>query len=107
MTAVIGMIFAESIESDRGRTRPFRLSSYTPREPCSERYLSDIRTLLLDRVTAMIGHTLNIVLIALMTLLVVGTLPTWPYSRTWDYYPCSVLGLLLVLILMLVLLERI
>jgi Protein of unknown function (DUF3309) len=83
---------------DRSGCRPIHLEN---------RALSDRRTLLLDRVTAMIGHTLNIVLIALMTLLVVGTLPTWPYSRTWDYYPCSLLGLLLVLILMLVLLERI
>lgn len=50
---------------------------------------------------------MNIVLIGLMMLLIVGTLPTWPYSRTWDYYPSTLLGVILVLILMLVLLERI
>ena len=55
----------------------------------------------------MLARTLNVVLITLMTLLVVGTLPIWPYSKAWDYYPCSVLGVLFVLVLMLLLLERI
>ena len=61
----------------------------------------------MDSVTPMLARTLNVVLITLMTLLVVGTLPIWPYSRAWDYYPCSVLGVLFVLVLMLLLLERI
>jgi hypothetical protein len=50
---------------------------------------------------------LNLVLIILMILLVVGTLPTWPYSKAWGYYPCSLLGVIFVLLLMLILLERI
>ncbi len=53
-----------------------------------------------------IGHLQNIVLIVVMMLLIVGALPTWPYSKAWDYYPISALGVILVLILMLVLLER-
>jgi low affinity Fe/Cu permease len=53
-----------------------------------------------------IGHLQNIVLIIVMMLLIVGALPTWPYSKAWDYYPISALGVILVLILMLVLLER-
>jgi hypothetical protein len=50
---------------------------------------------------------LNLVLIMLLILLTVGTLPTWPYSKSWGYFPCSLLGGILVLLLMLILLERI
>ncbi len=51
-------------------------------------------------------HMRNITLIAVMILLIVGTLPAWPYSKCWDYYPCSLLGVILTLLLMFVLLER-
>ena len=50
---------------------------------------------------------LHLALITLLLLMIVGTLPTWPYSKTWGYYPCSVLGGILILLLMLILLERI
>ena len=51
--------------------------------------------------------TLNVLLIGLLIFLILGTLPTWPYSKAWDYYPSSVLGVIFILLLMLVLLERI
>jgi hypothetical protein len=54
----------------------------------------------------MIASLFHLVLIVLLILSVIGTLPIWPYSRTWDYYPCSLLGVLLALLLMLVLLNR-
>jgi len=47
----------------------------------------------------------TIVLIILI-LLLVGALPTWPYSSGWGYYPSGGLGLVLVIILILVLLGR-
>jgi hypothetical protein len=50
---------------------------------------------------------LHLVLILLLILLIAGTLPNWPYSNTWGYYPCSVFGGILILVLMLILLERI
>jgi hypothetical protein len=50
---------------------------------------------------------LNIVLITFMILSIIGALPTWPYSKRWDYYPSSLLGVALALLLMLVLLGRI
>jgi hypothetical protein len=50
---------------------------------------------------------LHFVLILLLILLIVGTLPRWPYSKAWGYYPCSVFGGILILLLMLILLERI
>jgi hypothetical protein len=36
-----------------------------------------------------------------MIVLVLGSLPAWPYSRNWGYYPSGLVGLiLLVLIVM-------
>ncbi|MEO5561043.1 MAG: DUF3309 domain-containing protein [Dokdonella sp.] len=47
-----------------------------------------------------------LILLVLVILLVVG-LPTWPYSRSWGYYPTGGLGLLIVIILVLFLMGRI
>ena len=43
-------------------------------------------------------------LLVVLVLLLIGSLPTWPYSRAWGYYPSSGLGTVLVIILVLVLL---
>lgn len=51
----------------------------------------------------MLGTILLIVLI----LLILGALPTWPYSRDWGYYPSGGLGVVLVILLLLVLFGRI
>jgi hypothetical protein len=46
------------------------------------------------------------VLLIILILLVLGALPTWPYSSGWGYYPSGGLGLVLVIVLILVLLGR-
>jgi hypothetical protein len=38
-------------------------------------------------------------------ILLLGVLPTWPYSRNWGYYPSGGLGLILVIVLILLLLR--
>ena len=43
----------------------------------------------------------------LLVLLLVGALPSWPYSRGWGYYPSGLLGILLVVLLLFVLLGRV
>ncbi|WP_064504860.1 DUF3309 domain-containing protein [Frateuria defendens] len=48
---------------------------------------------------------LTIVVIVLI-LALIGGLPTWPYSRSWGYYPSGGLGLILVILLILWLLGR-
>jgi hypothetical protein len=45
------------------------------------------------------------ILLILIILLIVGALPTWPYSSGWGYYPTGGLGLVLVIVLILVLLR--
>ncbi len=38
-------------------------------------------------------------------LMIVG-LPTWPHSRNWGYYPSGGLGLIVLILLVLVLMDR-
>jgi hypothetical protein len=51
--------------------------------------------------------SLGTILLIILILLLVGALPTWPYSSGWGYYPAGGLGLVLVIILILLLLGRI
>lgn len=46
------------------------------------------------------------VLIVVLVLLLIGALPTWPYSSGWGYYPSGGLGLIVLIILILALTGR-
>jgi hypothetical protein len=46
---------------------------------------------------------LGLLLLILLILLVVGSFPAYPYSRSWGYGPSGILGLLLVILLVLML----
>ena len=46
--------------------------------------------------------TLGTILLILFILLLLGALPTWPYSRSWGYAPTGTLGLIVVVIVLLV-----
>ncbi|HEX3672817.1 MAG TPA: DUF3309 family protein [Rhizomicrobium sp.] len=50
---------------------------------------------------------LGTILIIVLVLLLLGALPSWPYSSGWGYYPSGGLGLILVIVLILVLLGRV
>jgi Protein of unknown function (DUF3309) len=50
---------------------------------------------------------LSTILIVLLIVLLIGALPSWPYSASWGYAPGGVLGTLLVVVLILALLGRI
>lgn len=50
---------------------------------------------------------LSTILIIILILLLIGALPTWPYSSGWGYYPSGGLGLIFIIVLVLVLLGRI
>jgi hypothetical protein len=49
---------------------------------------------------------LSTILIIVLILLLIGALPTWPYSSGWGYYPGGGLGLLLLIVIILVLAGR-
>ena len=46
--------------------------------------------------------TLGTILIILLILLLIGALPSWPYSRSWGYAPTGTLGLIVVVVILLV-----
>ena len=50
---------------------------------------------------------LSTILLIVLILLLIGAVPTWPYSRDWGYYPSSGLGLVLAIVLILVLMHQI
>jgi len=50
---------------------------------------------------------LGTILIIVLLLLLLGSWPTWPYSRDWGYYPSGTLGLIVVIVIVLVLVGRI
>jgi len=50
---------------------------------------------------------MGLILLVLLILLFAGSLPTWPHSRTWGYYPSGGLGTVLVIVLILMLIGRI
>ena len=49
---------------------------------------------------------LGTILIVVVVLMVLGTLPTWPHSRQWGYYPSGGLGLILLILIILLLTGR-
>ena len=49
---------------------------------------------------------LGTILIIVLILLLIGALPSWPYSSGWGYGPSGLLGTVLVILLILVLLGR-
>jgi hypothetical protein len=50
---------------------------------------------------------ISTILIVILILLLIGALPTWPYSSGWGYYPGGGLGLILIIVLILALSGRI
>jgi hypothetical protein len=50
---------------------------------------------------------LTTVLIIILILILLGAVPSWPYSRGWGYGPSGVVGLILVTLLILLLLGKI
>jgi low affinity Fe/Cu permease len=47
------------------------------------------------------------ILVIILILILIGALPTWPYSAGWGYYPSSGLGLVVLILVVLLLLGRI
>ncbi|HEX3252853.1 MAG TPA: DUF3309 family protein [Pyrinomonadaceae bacterium] len=50
---------------------------------------------------------MGLILLIVLILLLIGAVPSWPYSRNWGYWPSGGLGLVVVIVLILLLLGRI
>lgn len=46
------------------------------------------------------------IILIILVILLIGALPSWPYSNGWGYYPSGGLGLVVVILLILVLLGK-
>jgi hypothetical protein len=46
---------------------------------------------------------MGLILFIILIFLLLGSFPTWPYSRGWGYGPSGVLGLVLVILIVLML----
>jgi len=44
---------------------------------------------------------MRLLLLILIVLLLIGALPTWPYSSGWGYYPSGGLGTVLLILIIL------
>ena len=53
------------------------------------------------------GINMSLILLVLVVLLLLGALPTWPYSSGWGYGPSGVLGLILIIVLVFALMGRV
>lgn len=51
--------------------------------------------------------TLGTLLLIILTLILIGAVPSWPHSRAWGYGPSGIVGVLLVVVLVLLLMGRI
>jgi hypothetical protein len=45
------------------------------------------------------------ILLIILILLLIGAFPSWPYSRSWGYYPSGGIGLILLIVIILLLLR--
>jgi hypothetical protein len=50
---------------------------------------------------------LGTILLIILIIILIGALPTWPYSSGWGYYPSGGVGLILIIIVVLLLMGRI
>ena len=50
--------------------------------------------------------SLGTILLIILILMLVGTLPRWPHSASWGYFPSGTLGTILIVVVILILLGR-
>ncbi len=50
---------------------------------------------------------MSTLLLIILIILLLGALPTWPYSAGWGYYPSGGLGLVVLIVIVLLLAGRI
>lgn len=50
--------------------------------------------------------SLGLIILLLLILMLIGTVPAWPHSRGWGYYPSGGIGLVVVILVILLLSGR-
>src|SRR5204862_8267813 len=59
------------------------------------------------RNTTYTGSAMGTILLIILILILIGALPTWPYSSGWAYYPSGGAGLLVIILIVLLLAGRV
>ena len=49
---------------------------------------------------------MSTILIVILVLLLIGAVPSWPYSRNWGYGPSGLLGIVVLILLVMLLTGR-
>jgi hypothetical protein len=52
------------------------------------------------------GFMLGLLLLVVLIVLLLGALPSWPYSRGWGYYPSGLFGVIMVIVIIWLLLGH-
>jgi hypothetical protein len=89
------MTIARAPPTAAARISGFRRGNFESRNALSARANAEERSML------------STILIIVLILLLIGALPTWPYSANWGYGPGGGVGLLLIILVVLVLMGRI
>ena len=50
--------------------------------------------------------SIGLILLIILILLLIGAIPSWPYSRGWGYRPSGLLGIVLIIVIILLLMGR-
>jgi hypothetical protein len=80
---------------EREQQSTFRVSNGTRREPNAPASEEEWKKML------------GTILLVLLIIVLLGALPTWPYSSGWGYYPSSGAGILLLIVIVLLVTGRI
>jgi hypothetical protein len=51
--------------------------------------------------------SIGTILLIILILVLIGALPTWPYSSAWGYGPTGIVGVIVLILLILLLMGRI
>jgi low affinity Fe/Cu permease len=49
---------------------------------------------------------MSTILLIILIIILIGALPTWPYSSGWGYYPSGGVGLIVLILIVLLLMGR-
>jgi hypothetical protein len=53
-----------------------------------------------------VNRSAQLIVAVILIILLLGLLPTWPYSTGWGYYPSGGVGLLLIILVIVLLMDK-
>ncbi|HEV8502302.1 MAG TPA: DUF3309 family protein [Casimicrobiaceae bacterium] len=50
--------------------------------------------------------SIGTILLIILILVLIGAFPSWPYSRSWGYYPTGIVGIVVLVVIIMLLTGR-